>query len=86
VLDADGKPIEPQTEEEGDSFENAVFIEVAPTDTSDDDNVDDWEEIYSQYAYIRSGDAKRKWGIVNEDDGLLLLVSLTFEALRERLH
>lgn len=45
VLDADGKPIEPQTEEEGDSFENAVFIEVAPTDTSDDDNVDDWEDM-----------------------------------------
>ncbi|SNU05328.1 hypothetical protein SAMN06298211_11311 [Prevotellaceae bacterium MN60] len=45
VLDTDGKPIEPQTEEEGDSFENAVFIEVAPTDTSDDDNVDDWEDM-----------------------------------------
>ena len=49
-------------------------------------NVDDWEEIYSQYAYISSNDARRKWGIVNEEDGLLLLVSLTFEALREKLH
>lgn len=49
-------------------------------------NVDDWEEIYSQYAYISSNDARRKWGIVNEDDGLLLLVSLTFEALREKLY
>lgn len=55
-------------------------------DDNDLYNVDDWEEIYSQYAYITNGDADRKWGIVDESDGLLLLVSLTFEALRERLY
>ena len=49
-------------------------------------NVDDWEEIYSQYAYISSYEARKKWGIVNEGDGLLLLVSVSFEALRDRLH
>ena len=45
-------------------------------------NVDDWEE----FSYITENDARRKWGIRNEDEGLLLLVSLTFEALREVLH
>ena len=49
-------------------------------------NVDDWEEKYYQYSYITENDARRKWGICNEEDGLLLLVSLTFEALREILH
>ena len=49
-------------------------------------NVDDWEEKYSQFSYITENDARRKWGIRNEDEGLLLLVSLTFEALREVLH
>lgn len=45
-------------------------------------NVDAWEEKFSDYSYITENDARRKWGIVNENDGLLLLVSLTFEALR----
>lgn len=45
VLDSEGKPIEPQSEDDGDSFENAVFVEVAPTDDSDNDNVDDWEDM-----------------------------------------
>ena len=45
-------------------------------------NVDAWEEKYYDYSYITENDARRKWGIVNENDGLLLLVSLTFEALR----
>ncbi|MBU5462455.1 hypothetical protein [Lachnoclostridium sp. MSJ-17] len=55
----------------------------------DDDcpyNVDDWEEKYYLFSYITENDARRKWGIRNEDEGLLLLVSLTFEALREVLH
>ena len=55
----------------------------------DDDcpyNVDDWEEKYHQFSYIDTSDARRKWGVCNENDGLLLLVSLTFEALREVLH
>ncbi len=45
VLDSDGKPIKPEENENGGSFENAVFIEVAPTDDSDNDNVDDWEDM-----------------------------------------
>ena len=49
-------------------------------------SVDDWEEKYYQYSYISMDDARRKWGIQNEDDGLLLLVSLTFEVLREALY
>ena len=44
ALTSEGKPIKPQTEEEGDSFENAVFITVSPTDNGDNDNVDDWED------------------------------------------
>ncbi len=49
-------------------------------------NVDDWEEKYYQFSYLTENDARRKLGIRNEDDGLLLLVSLTFEALREVLY
>lgn len=43
ALDMYGKPIKPEekTDENG-SFENAVFIEVAPTDADNNDNVDDW--------------------------------------------
>ena len=48
-------------------------------------NVDAWEETYYSFSYITENDARRKWGICNEDDGLLLLVSLTFEALRDVL-
>ena len=35
---------------------------------------------------VSSGLTGWGWGIRNEDEGLLLLVSLTFEALREVLH
>ena len=45
TLDSDGKPIKPEEKDnEGGSFENAVFIEVAPTDEDNNDNVDDWED------------------------------------------
>ncbi len=43
ALDSDGKPIKPQAQnDEYGQFENAVFIEVAPTDDLNKDNVDDW--------------------------------------------
>lgn len=46
ALDSEGKPIKPEIEgDENGTFENAVFIEVAPTDGNDDDNVDDWEDM-----------------------------------------
>ena len=44
ALDADGRPIKPQAQENGESFENAVFISVAPTDDNDEDYVDDWND------------------------------------------
>lgn len=44
ALTAEGKPIKPQTQDEGDTFENAVFITVSPTDADDNDWVDDWDE------------------------------------------
>ena len=44
ALDADGRPIKPQEQSHGESFENAVFINVAPTNDNDEDNVDDWED------------------------------------------
>lgn len=45
ALDAEGRPIKPDEEgEENGTFENAVFIEVAPTDELDNDNVDDWPD------------------------------------------
>lgn len=46
-------------------------------------NVDDWEEIYHQFSDTTPEEAKHRWGIYNEDDGLLLLSTLTFEALRD---
>jgi len=43
ALAADGKPIKPEEKDnENGSFENAVFIEVAPIDDLGNDNVDDW--------------------------------------------
>ena len=43
ALAADGRPIKPEEKDnENGSFENAVFIEVAPTDANGDDYVDDW--------------------------------------------
>ena len=46
ALDSEGKPIKPEIAgDENGTFENAVFIEVAPTDDSDNDNVDDWEDM-----------------------------------------
>ena len=49
-------------------------------------NIDGWEEVYSQYSYITENDARRKWGINNCNEGLLLLVTLTLEALRDVTH
>ena len=46
-------------------------------------NLNDWEEAFYQLSYITEGDARRKWGICNENDGLLLLVTLSLEALRD---
>lgn len=42
ALDADGRPIKPQEQTNGEAFENAVFISVAPTDGEENDWVDDW--------------------------------------------
>ena len=45
ALDSEGKPIKPEEQSnENGSFENAVFIEVAPTDENGDDYVDDWPD------------------------------------------
>ena len=54
----------------------------------DDDcpyNVDDWEELFFRFSNITEYDALRKWGIHHKDDGLLLLLSLTLEILRDVL-
>ncbi len=43
ALDSEGRPIKPEVQgDENGTFENAVFIEVAPTDADNNDNVDDW--------------------------------------------
>ncbi len=43
ALSSDGSPIKPEEQAgENGQFENAVFIEVAPTDNSNNDNVDNW--------------------------------------------
>ena len=45
-------------------------------------NVDDWEEIFNKYSYMSTYDVRRKLGIRNDDEGLLLILSLIFEELR----
>jgi len=45
ALDAEGAPIKPEElQDENGQFENAVFLEVAPTDDYGNDNVDDWPD------------------------------------------
>ena len=45
ALDSEGAPIKPEElQDENGQFENAVFLEVAPTDDYGDDNVDDWPD------------------------------------------
>ena len=44
AFDSNGRPIKPQAQENGESFENAEFINIAPTDENGNDNVDDWED------------------------------------------
>ena len=45
TLDSDGAPIKPEElQNENGQFENAVFLEVAPTDDYGNDNVDDWPD------------------------------------------
>ena len=45
ALDSEGSPIKPEElQDENGQFENAVFLEVAPTDDYGNDNVDDWPD------------------------------------------
>lgn len=43
-----------------------------------------WDEAYSNFDGYVQGNEKRKFGILNEDDGLLLITSLTFDILGQR--
>lgn len=43
-----------------------------------------WDEAYSNYDGYVQGNEKRKFGILNEDDGLLLVASLPFDILGQR--
>ena len=45
-------------------------------------NVDDWEEIFNKYSYMSAYDVRRKLVVRNDDEGLLLILSLIFEELR----
>ncbi len=49
--------------------------------TSDLYNYDDWEEIFFQSSHYTQNDARRKLGIVNEEDGLLLLLQIILETV-----
>lgn len=45
AFDSEGAPIKPEElQNENGQFENAVFLEVAPTDDYGNDNVDDWPD------------------------------------------
>lgn len=49
-------------------------------------DIEAWENQLSELSYITPYDANRKWGVVNENEGLLLLVSLILEVLRVELY
>lgn len=54
-----------------------------PIESVYEEDADIWENEYNRrFAGTPISDAGNKWGIFNEEDGLLLLVSLTLEALR----
>lgn len=52
--------------------------------TSDLYNYDDWEKIFFQSSHYTQNDARKKLGIVNEEDGLLLLLQIVLEAVAQR--
>jgi hypothetical protein len=48
-------------------------------------NLDDWEKILDAYSYLSFGhDVRRKMGIINEEQGLLMLLSLILEITASR--
>lgn len=49
-------------------------------------DIEAWENALNELSYITPNDADRKWGVVNENEGLLLLVSLILEVLRKELY
>lgn len=46
-------------------------------------SVDAWEAAYHQFADTDPYDVEHRWGIYHEEDGLLLLLTLTLEAMRD---
>lgn len=57
------------------------------TNKFDDDNIYNikaWNEAFTNYYGYVQGNENRKWGIVNEDDGLLLVIALTVEIMTEK--
>ena len=48
ALDKDGKPIKPQSKRDGDTFQDAEFINISPMDENGDDWVDDWPDPTSE--------------------------------------
>ena len=43
-------------------------------------NIDDWEKLFQEYSYIdRHHDVIRKMGILHEDEGLLMMISVILD-------
>lgn len=49
-------------------------------------NYEDWNKALAKYSGWIEGQERRKYGIENEDDGLLLLVALILELVANREH
>lgn len=47
-------------------------------------NIDDWNKEFSEFSAYVKGNERRKWGIVNREDGLLLLLALTLELVSSK--
>lgn len=44
-------------------------------------NLDDWNKAFTEYDGYIQGNERRKYGIMNEDEGLLLIVALVLDII-----
>lgn len=59
-------------------YKNNMAITLGPNCPYD---IKSWNDAYSSYNGYIQGNEERKFGILNENEGLLLVVSLTFDIL-----
>lgn len=63
-------------------YKDNMAITIGPNCPYD---IKSWEDAYSSYDGRIQGNERRKFGILNEQDGLLLVISLTFDILGQHI-